>query len=265
MAETNIKIVFFDIDGTTYDAERKYVSPSTIKAINELHDKGIYTVISTGRGRNEIVGITKELMGLPFDAFITSGGSEVYTRDGTLLHQAHIKREHALNIKKLLEDVDFHIDCIYTDGIGSGVTGEMGEYGNLNFKWFEIPPYPKREFDVDSLIHVIFAVGEEYHEKIISYLEGTNYDVTSPISVEVYPCATTKLTGINVLLEHFGLTLDNVMAFGDSENDVEMLEYAAIGVCMGNGKEITKKHSDYVCEDIFHDGIYNTLKKYGVI
>ena len=265
MAETNIKIVFFDIDGTTYDAQTKYVSPTTIQAIKKLHDKGIRIVISTGRGKNELLGISKELIGLPFDAFITSDGSEVYTRDGKNLHQAYINEEHVAQFRKMFEELDFPIDTIFTDKDGSGTLDEMGEIGKLNFEWFELEPYGKRDFDDSALIHIIFAVSEEYHEKMIPYLVGSNYEVTSPISIEVYPSNTTKLSGAKMLLDYYGLTLDDAMAFGDSENDVEILEHAAIGVCMGNGKEITKKHSDYICEDIFHDGIFNTLKKYGVI
>lgn len=265
METKNIKIVFFDIDGTTYDAQTKYVSSSTIKAIKELQDKGIITVINTGRGRNEILGISKELMNLPFDAYITSEGSEVYLKDGTIIHRAHITKEHALHIKALLETCEFPLDCIFTDDHGSGVTHDIGEYGELNFKWFEIAPYEKRMFDDSSLIHTIFAVDEKYHNRVISYLDGTNYDVTSPISIEVYPSNTTKLTGAKYLLDYYGLTLEEAMAFGDSDNDVELIRDIGIGVCMGNGKEIVKQNSDYVCEDLFNDGIYKTLKMFGVI
>lgn len=265
MEERNIRIVFFDIDGTTYEAEHEYVSPSTIKAVNELHDKGIYTVICTGRGRNELLGIHNDLLGLPFDAFITSGGSEVFMRDGTRLFRSYIDVESAKRIKELLATADFDIDCIFTDGKGSGVTCTPRECGKINFDWFHIPTYPIRDFDESTLIHAILCVHKEYHSQILTFLHGTSFMVTSPFSVEAYPRHTTKATGIKVLLKHFGLTMENVVAFGDSDNDVEMLKEAGVGICMANGSENAKKSSDYVCDDIYHDGIYNALKKYGVI
>ena len=68
-----------------------------------------------------------------------------------------------------------------------------------------------------------------------------------------------------MLLEHYGISRDEIIAFGDGDNDVEMLAFAGIGVAMGNGTAAVKKAADYITDDIDEGGIYNALVHFGVI
>ena len=62
-----------------------------------------------------------------------------------------------------------------------------------------------------------------------------------------------------------GIVPEEMMAFGDAQNDMDMMEYAGIGIAMGNAEECLKKIADDVTTDVDDDGIWNALKKHGVL
>jgi hydroxymethylpyrimidine pyrophosphatase-like HAD family hydrolase len=67
------------------------------------------------------------------------------------------------------------------------------------------------------------------------------------------------------VLKYYHISTDEIMAFGDAANDISMLEYANIGIAMGNASDEVKKHADFVTTDIDDDGIYNALKYFQII
>ena len=74
-----------------------------------------------------------------------------------------------------------------------------------------------------------------------------------------------KVVGIEKMLEHHGITKEEIIAFGDGENDLEMLAFAGVGVAMGNADEEVKEVADYVTTDIDDDGIWNACKHFNLI
>ena len=73
------------------------------------------------------------------------------------------------------------------------------------------------------------------------------------------------MAGIKRYLELTGIRREEIIAFGDAENDLDMIQYAGIGVAMGNAKEAVKEVADYVTDDIDDDGIEKALKHLGLI
>ena len=99
-------------------------------------------------------------------------------------------------------------------------------------------------------------------QKIMKNCEITRW---SQRGVDVIPKGSGKIEGIKAILNECGLTFDQVVSFGDSENDVDMLRLSGISVAMGNAMEVCKKAADYVTDDMYHDGIYKALKHYGFL
>ena len=75
----------------------------------------------------------------------------------------------------------------------------------------------------------------------------------------------SKASGMDVILEHYGLDLADTFAYGDSLNDEEMILHAKVGIAMGNGRDSIKQIADDVCERVDQDAIYKSFKKYGLI
>ena len=74
-------------------------------------------------------------------------------------------------------------------------------------------------------------------------------------------------SGKQVSFLDLGAMLDvkDTYAFGDSANDVDMLEFAGVGVAMGDGTDVAKEHADYVTRGLHEDGIYHALKHFALI
>ena len=75
----------------------------------------------------------------------------------------------------------------------------------------------------------------------------------------------SKRSGIDHLLEYYGIPLDQTMAFGDGGNDIQMLEHVHLGVAMGNAVDSAKQAADYVTDPVDDDGISNALYRLGVL
>lgn len=73
------------------------------------------------------------------------------------------------------------------------------------------------------------------------------------------------MTGIESILKYYGIKREEIMAFGDGENDIEMLQYAKIGIAMGNADNDVKKAADYITDHIDEDGIYKALQYYKIL
>ena len=86
-----------------------------------------------------------------------------------------------------------------------------------------------------------------------------------PAFVDVTAKGNTKQRGIDEIIRHFGIRLEETMAFGDGGNDISMLRHAGIGVAMGNAKDDVKAAAGYVTTSVDDNGIANALKQYGII
>ena len=83
--------------------------------------------------------------------------------------------------------------------------------------------------------------------------------------VDVTAKGNTKQNGIDQIIRHFGIKLEETMAFGDGGNDISMLRHAGIGVAMGNANDDVKAASNYTTTSVDEDGIANALKYFGIV
>lgn len=84
-------------------------------------------------------------------------------------------------------------------------------------------------------------------------------------AVDIYPAEGGKDAGIEAFLCSNDLTVADAFAFGDAENDIEMLQFVGTGVAMGNAMDDVKAVADYVTTNDCDDGIVNALKHFGLI
>ena len=87
----------------------------------------------------------------------------------------------------------------------------------------------------------------------------------NPTGIDIVARGSGKAAGIAQFIEEQGLDRSEIMAFGDGENDIEMLKYAGIGVAMGNAGDAVKAAADYVTDSVDENGIENALKHFGLV
>ena len=255
-----IKIVFFDIDGTLLPFHSNVVPESTKNAIRQLHKKEIRTVIATGRYMDEIV--TLPIMELDFDAFLTLNGQLILNRDQKRLFSTVITSQ----------EIEFMTSYLQKKGVAFSLIGEKQRYiGNYDKYPAEIQKFIPKDFS---------GIDERYDEEIYqctaminsemkAYLQETLKECKvvswNESGVDVIPKSGGKAAGMKKLMTYLGIKPQESMAFGDADNDRDMLSYAAIGVAMGNADECVKEAADYVTTSASEDGIANALRHFGLI
>jgi len=103
---------------------------------------------------------------------------------------------------------------------------------------------------------------DEYFEKEFPHLSFHRY---FDYMVDIYPKNRSKLTGIKAIAHKYGLTLDDVITFGDGMNDLEMIQGVKFGVAMGNAQDKIKEVAYMITDSVNNDGVYNALVKLGLI
>lgn len=255
--------VFFDIDGTLWN-EHMQIPQSTITAIQALRENGSYAFICSGRSRANICN--RELLGIGFDGVVAACGAHI-EYNGKLIYEQLMTAEEvetALSIVKkynlldifegpkylYVDDEDFHDDdyVVYLRReLGTAIKCITGT------KCIEAN---KLSVDLKGAPAGIVAVAFEKTFDVISHNDWL---------LEIMPKGHSKATGIAKICELLNIPRENTYAFGDSANDLEMLNLVAHGVAMGNGTREAKQAAEYVTTNIMEDGIENGLIHYGLI
>ncbi|MGM0218419.1 Cof-type HAD-IIB family hydrolase [Enterococcus sp. AZ126] len=277
-----IKAIFFDIDGTLMNKNTKILA-STKQAIIKAQAQGILCAVATGRGP---VHLSRQIDELNFDIFVTYNGQFVYTKEKT------IRAEHFTDetLKRIVSFSDsYHQQILF--GSRHNIEGSsLMRFGQK--KWakkivrflpkyfpvkfaknlisrFSIHRKPQRYYDLDILNEPIYQCvllsPESELDFLSEQLPGCQLTRSNPYTLDILPKGGSKLVGIQKCAEYFGFTLDEVMAFGDSWNDLEMLSGIGFGVAMGNAENEVKNVAKYVTSTNDEDGIYNALVHYDVI
>ena len=258
------KAVFFDIDGTLWDFYNQ-IPESTVEAIRGLRKNGHYAFICSGRARAYIQH--PDLFGIGFDGVVAGCGTHVEL-DGKRIYEKLIDRELAVHTVETVRSYGFRPilegpEYLYMDDAdfgdelyGQKLKRELGErlvsisdhYGSWVIN--------KLSCATDRADREgCFAALEEYY----------TYLIHNSAVVEMVPKGHTKATGIGKMCEALGIDRADTFAVGDSVNDLAMLEFAGVGIAMGNGSAEAKEAADYVTTDLNEDGIYNAMVHFGLI
>lgn len=257
-------IVFFDIDGTLYDY-MKGIPSSTVAAIRTLRENGHLAVICTGRTR---IMIFDEILKLGFDGIIAGGGTYV-----------EYEKQHLFEYVLPPEETYEVVQCMRENGFVPIPEGSQNIYfdmAELNREFAPIYDIYKRELPYNILPidrHSIRASKVSGRFTSHSNWNGIFSRLNSKYTfvnhggalLELIPKAHSKAAGVERLLEFLHIDRKNTYAFGDSFNDLEMLQYVEYGVAMGNASPELKELVEYETDDMFEDGINNGLKRFGLI
>lgn len=262
----SIKLIALDIDGTLMNSGLQ-ITEKTVRVLTMAAEKGIAVVLSTGRPALECNYIIEKL---PCISYVNgcTGAHVVDVRSGKTLAGRYIPRDEAKRLLDKIRDLDLMV-CAFDP-----VTGQCHDDSKVLEYCISISPpelaehLTKNHVGVESLDAYLDA-----HDKIIKFympcfsvdvidevkrrMENEPYTVLQcgPSDVEIIPIDTDKGTGLAALAQILGITSDEVMAIGDSENDIEMLRYAGLPVAMGNGSEEVKALAKYITDDNDHDGV----------
>ncbi len=277
-----IKAVFFDIDGTLL-TDKRTVSKSTISAINSLKAKGILIGLATGRDPRFVL---QYMASLGLDLAITYNGQYIFSREEVIYSRS-------IDVNTVNQIIHFaqkyHKDLSF--GTAKGVVGSgimsMGT-SNFSYRLTRLIPdswagiinfvfnrvirwvHPQEQADLilynsQPIYQMMLLVTEKETKQLEEKFENLTFTRSSPYATDVISKNSSKFIGILSVAEQYGFTLDEIIAFGDSNNDYEMLKELKYSVAMGNGTKKVKQVASYVTDTNNRDGIYKALVHFGVI
>lgn len=261
---TEIRLIALDLDGTLYDP-RSGLSAVNKAALLAARDAGIEIVLATGRTRGSALNIIEQLglssPGIYVQGLVTHNG------DGSIRHQHYLDAELAREVVGLVDEDIAFIAYSGTD------TWVVRFDRNIELLVMYGEPRPQQCDSLSELTQRIpinkFAAMDVVNPakmKALRYrLEaalGGRAQVLMPgltIMVEVLPSGTSKGGALADLVDDMGIAPEQVLACGDGENDIEMLQLAGIGVAMGNADEAVQAAADFVTRPCHEDGVAHAL------
>lgn len=253
------KFIFFDIDGTLLN-DNKEILDSTKEAIKSLREAGHDTAIATGRNAymaNEII------QALDFEHYIICNGAEAFYN-----HKSAFKNpldQGALHRLIEVADEEGH-HVVYETAhellrrsktIGSRMTEGMKYVGHLMPEYDESGRFHHDQELIQLLLFInktesLFYGKEQFPEfRFVRWHES---------AVDVLPANGSKFETIKILAEQKGYNPEDVITFGDGNNDFEMTQKSGYGIAMANAESEVKKVADYVTDSNNNNGIFSALK-----
>ena len=256
--------VFLDIDGTLLDS-RHQIMPCTRSHLTYLQERGIPVILCSARPPKgvSLVAEQAELQG-PVACY---NGGLIIDDDYTILRDVGIDIQLALDFRRFV--ADRFPDLVVSSYLYSVWLAEDPEDPQI-LQEAEISGCTPLTGTLEQItasashIHKLLCMGdalriralqkevEERFPRLMALRSKSTY-------LEILPPEATKGSAAKVLLEHYGLSPKQAVAFGDSDVDVDMLQYCGLGVAMGNAPRSVKEAADYVTASNDEEGVYIAL------
>lgn len=239
----DIKLIALDMDGTLLN-EEKEISAANRQAIKDAEAKGIHVVISTGRSMATLRDLAKSLSLSSY--LVTVNGSEIWDEHGELVERNIVHNDL----------MTWMYDLSKTHNTGYWATSTERVFFDEMPEDLSTYQWLKFGYEIKD---------DEVRELILSELRSRDaFEITnsSPTNIEVNAIGINKAKGIEKVCSLLGITMENVMACGDSMNDIAMIKEAGLGIAMGNAQDIVKEAADWVTASNDEDGVAEAIKKW---
>lgn len=274
------KLIFTDVDGTLIDNENR-ISDRTKNALIACQEMGIKLVIATGRPDFLVFDHLRTLKLNEYGGAISNynGTKVTLCETGEVISEDTIDLDTTKEFLKFMEEYHFIISTMKDEYIYSTVDrqkelkkffSQRPAYAKiLDNKNKELFVFPKIKYHIedtlsdkidfepysiqiagktDELLKVFPEIHKNFSDKI-------HLTFTSDNSFEAMPVGVTKGTSMKKLADYYGIDTSEIISFGDSQNDFEMIRDAGMGVAMSNGQEVVKEIADHITLSNVEDGI----------
>lgn len=259
------KLIALDMDGTLLNSQGQ-VLESTIDSLKKCQEQGVLVTLSTGR---PIQGIESfiDLLGLTTPLITYNGAMIVDPLTRDISFAQNLDTEDARNIMTMGLELDATMtiwsnNCLYANK----VTEQVESYRQIT----GVPLNKLTSIDallVQGVTKILWLQDVEKMPKYFQFLEGkvsdnVNYCTSRPTFLEFFHKKVSKAISLNEVAKSYGIKQSQVIAFGDGENDLEMIHYAGLGIAMANGVDSIKKDANYITASNNEDGIQKALEKF---
>jgi Cof subfamily protein (haloacid dehalogenase superfamily) len=240
--------------------------PRTRDAIAAAHAAGIHVIIVTGRMFQAVRRYAREA-GIDDPVVCYQGAVVAEPVSGHWLRHEPIPLELARETIAALNQEGFGPNCYVDDELYvAEITPQAEQYAGFQdlvlhpvgdlLAWLEEPPTKLVVIDDPRVL-------QDLKERMIGRFDGRLYISTSlPYFLEFASPEVTKASGLAFVAEHLGFSREGTVAFGDGENDLELVDWAGFGVAVANAHDLVKERADFVCPSVNEEGVAQVLEAY---
>ena len=263
------KLLVLDVDGTLLNDERE-ISKRTLAALLKVQQMGVRIVLASGRPTYGLMPRAKTLELGNYGGFVLSynGCQIIKAQNGEILFERRINPEMLPYLEKKARKNGFaiftyHNDTLITDSPDNEYIKNEALLNNLKIiKEDEfstaIDFAPCKCMLVSDKEKALIGLEQHWEKRLAGTLDAFR---SEPYFLEVVPCGVNKANTLGALLEHLGVTREEVIAVGDGVCDVTMLQLAGMGVAMGHSQDSVKVCADYVTASNEEDGVALAVEK----
>lgn len=263
------EMLVLDIDGTLTNSEKK-ISEVTKRAIFETQERGHKVILASGRPTPGIMPIAKELRMTEYSGFILSfnGAKVINCQTGDIIFQNVIPGEL---IKDIYESsVSENTGLVTYDDTSIITSSPIDKYMEIESKINNMPIKTVDSFtdyvtfpvnkclmtgEPDKLCEVEKRMRDKFGDRLSIYR-------SEPFFLEIMPLNVDKAASLKKLLEALSMSNEQMISFGDGYNDITMIQYAGMGVAMGNAQLEVRKAADYITLTNDEDGVAHVLQHF---
>ena len=273
-----MKLIFLDIDGTLTVAGSNTPPASAMEAVHKTQEKGNKVFLCTGRN----LGMAEKVYELGFDGIIALAGAYVLAGDEVIYEQSVDNKE--------LNEI---ITVLHDNGVFCTIEAKDRTYGDEDLSEFlqnadgdnseierwrkalseDLGILPMKAYDGEEIYKIVIMARtmEQLDEAREKYEENYEFVVQEVkqhgncINGELVHRSFNKGKAIRLVADYYGVDMKDTYGFGDSMNDLTMIETVGVSACMGNGAQALKQISDFVLEDVDNDGLYKGFETLGLL
>ena len=255
-----IKALFFDIDGTLVSHTQKDIPAGVLEAFDALRADGIKIFIATGRHISEFKSLP--LHDYPFDGYVTQTGQICYDGAFNPVYEQPFTEEDTARLVDLYNRKEIPIVLLNERDL---YINFVNDYVVRTQNAINTPVPPVDSYHGEKLYGATVFGETADIDRVAGSLAECKASRWNRFAADIVLSAAGKKNGIRKVLEYYGISRDEIMAFGDADNDLDMIEFAGTGVVMGNGTDRMKEIADYVTTSVDEDGVVEALRHFGLL
>ena len=294
-SKLSVKLIVMDMDGTLLTSAQK-ISSKTLQALIEAQKNGIHIVLASGRSYKTLTSYGIQLRMPDYDGYFIEANGAAITRTATMEHEIirQLQKEELMElfhailpyeveamgvldgtlydyIPDSLREIkkDYRIkhsideDVPWTAGTFALVTDQRKGYSNI----YEVQDFSEIPCAVNKvcIAHLPEVLEKVYEDLVKAYGNKYHFARTSKQWIECTPIGVNKGNAILKIAEQFYISKDEIVVFGDGENDLSMFQEAKYPIAMGNAMDTVKQAAYEVTLDNNSDGIAYFLKKHHIV
>lgn len=250
------KLIVLDLDGTTLRND-KTVSENTINTLLDVRDRGNTILFATARPpRDAYKYVPEPLRNNPIICY--NGAAVVSSNNLDVIYEKQIAKNDVIKILDICENFGYNQLSIEVNDTLYSNFDTTPFFGNAKNEIKDL-----RQMEYKSVYKVIICSEKSIDEKILKLFPQTVKGVITDKKTlcQIMNAESSKWIAINSLVDKMGIKKENIIAFGDDVNDLEMIKNAGIGVAMGNAEEQLKVIANYITDSNVNDGVAKFLKE----